>query len=1494
MKRACKFIYLTVVALVIAALSLVVAACSKSNSTSKAKYTLTFMNGTAPYHTITATAGSKIVFDKENPTRANLEFDGWSDEPDGSIVELPTKMPAESKTYYAVFSSRYIITFDAGAGSLAAEVQTKRVRAGGKLYDLVSDIVPTAAGDSKFAAWYYSNAELSASSDAVMPASNITVVAKYKVGYTVNEYKQTEYGADSYSKPSAKTGEGYVGDMIPVSSYTGYTINDDKDDKAATVALTVSASDNVYDVYYNFRDITIVFNHNLPNEDVRGEMSDITQGYGVNSPVPECKFSAVGYRFIGWSKTANGKAEYFVGQNFKVEARTTLYAVWNKGLVDASGDSTDFIYIMDGTNGAKTVLLERFRAFTGEAYFEVEGTYNETTHEFSFKNDSDTVFLRGIVDLDSKTFIYLDLADSTTYKLNSITTVLEENDNNYQYVNIKNEISDVAQLVVKSDGDLVYTDAKGAVKNGTLSYDHDGDSLMFVGDNDFTFHFRLAARETDDGDVVPVFEIRDDSMYGVRYQLTQSNKLDGNSYMILNGYGIVTTVNRGFTSITMSSSSLTGVVTSGYYYVYESEGNSDVKHGCISLYKNGYVRTTYMDFIKSSVNYGSVANPIYYVYAVNDGMEGTLYAKPATSVDDWDAYKNADTTAKIELDGYGVYAESAKYTFINSQNQKQTVTGKYNVDLYLGELHVYTSGGEYVFFLDTETVDDEDVLVFKTLSGAYESRPIMGLGNYNMYYRLRLIDETSAKFAFNMPVADSFLGIYEYDLKMITMFGGTYSKVGTDEDGNDVYEFIADESFEEAADTVYYIFYLAYGTRLTIDNFRQFKFIEATGYLSDGSSLPCFSAVSVNDGLAGYTITVDEVTYTLDGYGTATPEEGEAISYTFAQMNDNIIFVTVSVIKGSGDEEVTETIRFVGVEQDGVMSFKRMLGQYITLNAEYLFAVALLEDNYAIVGYIQYSATSASIVYYSMGTVALSSGVYSYSEFSCASYYNARLLSIYGDFTFTIAAAPTDKENGKINIGDGINTSVTTAGVGTLALNREDPENVVATYTNEEGVVYSGSYTVSEDLFVLSYTTVDGEEETGYFTFRLKFDGDGNVESFSEVGSEAGTWVQIDNSDNMMILYAENYQSKDVVVGVNPNGSPIKKKFKFAKAEYIVDDETITGEYYRTTNTDYREFCFIANEGEEDEVRFLFAIGNDAVKRLPAFIVKMYEVAAYVYTSPTASGYAAALISDGYSAQLMTATGTMYGTVTRDEGTGVITFRDSTYGYTYYFAYVSVSGQYRLVLLDGTVTAPSYGVFACTDGSGDIFGDGKEIQEVRFTGYGIAYLITGEEEDESGDTMLSGYSVYYNISQENFFVFYIIDSNNNAVIISVFRLYRSGTGTQASDYTISFADFNLYYLAAGVFNGDNYTSLYFDGFNGGVYVDERGVQHSVTYAKVQNTVDDAIIVEMVYLGDNGYVYMVVAIEDGKFTVLDEEDPRYPQPDEDDDEGEDDASYALAA
>ena len=130
MKKTRKSLYLIVFAIVVAMASLFAMACGDANTSSDIKYKLTFMDGTRVYRSYEYEEGADIAA-VDDPTRNNYVFVGWSLTENGKVVDLPSKMPGENMTYYAVFSVQYTITLDPGVGSIADAEKTALGKSGG-------------------------------------------------------------------------------------------------------------------------------------------------------------------------------------------------------------------------------------------------------------------------------------------------------------------------------------------------------------------------------------------------------------------------------------------------------------------------------------------------------------------------------------------------------------------------------------------------------------------------------------------------------------------------------------------------------------------------------------------------------------------------------------------------------------------------------------------------------------------------------------------------------------------------------------------------------------------------------------------------------------------------------------------------------------------------------------------------------------------------------------------------------------------------------------------------------------------------------------------------------------------------------------------------------------------------------------------------------------------------------------------------------------------
>lgn len=154
-----------------------------------------------------------------------------------------------------------------------------------------------------------------------------TVKVPRRASYTIAYNANGGYGA-----PASQTK--YHGTTQVLSSTTptrsGYTFKGWSTSATGSVvysaggSYTANASATLYAVW-EATTFTVTFDANGGS----GEPSAQTKTYGVNLPIPSTIPKRDKYTFLGWStsKTAT-TASYYVGDSYKTEANTTLYAVW--------------------------------------------------------------------------------------------------------------------------------------------------------------------------------------------------------------------------------------------------------------------------------------------------------------------------------------------------------------------------------------------------------------------------------------------------------------------------------------------------------------------------------------------------------------------------------------------------------------------------------------------------------------------------------------------------------------------------------------------------------------------------------------------------------------------------------------------------------------------------------------------------------------------------------------------------------------------------------------------------------------------------------------------------------------------------------------------------------------------------------------------------------------------------------------------------------------
>lgn len=370
---------------------------------------LTFeTNGGAPIEAISVEKGEQVTL--PTPEREGYVFDGWFENDDFSGEAISSVVASESKTYYAKWTKNYAVTLDVGAGQLSApEIHLK---AGENIFAAVEGYVPTRPG-WQFGEWLMNGASLSPS--AKMPESDVTLTARYKVGYTVHVWLQN---ADLNG---FEQGEDIVGYDYPVANYmpevtvNGYEVTE-HEGEVKSGPLTEDPASNVFTFYLERGKYQVTLFSNYP-AGMDDEVVTIDFTYGQEVVLPYDRFHADGYLLMGWSRNKDDTVDYPSqaidgllrnGDGVKREDTVTLsdseilYAIWSKGYADLVGGE-DIIFQLE--SDPEHVILLRHG-------FYYQGQYNANAHSFSFALEDDTLNGKFVYD----GFVYYDeLRDGRMY-----------------------------------------------------------------------------------------------------------------------------------------------------------------------------------------------------------------------------------------------------------------------------------------------------------------------------------------------------------------------------------------------------------------------------------------------------------------------------------------------------------------------------------------------------------------------------------------------------------------------------------------------------------------------------------------------------------------------------------------------------------------------------------------------------------------------------------------------------------------------------------------------------------------------------------------------------------------------------------------------------------------------------------------------------------------------------------------------------------------------
>lgn len=731
-------------------LSIGLAACGSK----KPKLSFETFGGTeiAP---IEAEAGADIsALLPEEPARDGYFFEGWYLEEDcsGTVQELPAVMPEKSVTYYAKWIEGVgaKLTLSAGSGG-TLERTSYNIAVGRGLAEFLADKSPTPRAGLTFAGWYRAGATAPISERDTMPASGISLTAKYTTQYTVEVYEQQ---AD---KSFTKKGENITGTAIYGEPFDCSTLvqaeehffTDGGDDgQLSTDSLGIGETFKVYlmrDRYY------VTYRANAQGATVQGNTPMDYFVYGGKPTLAECGFKLGGaYRFAGWSYKEEAKSpDDLIQPDTELEIENydniTVYAIWEKGYTDVFGGS-DAIFPDLFEEGVVRLVREGVEV--------KEGTC-DTDGYFTFEEEEKTYLSGQLLPAQEKFFYYRDSLEKTYTDMDGTE----------------------ATLKMQPNGVVIYTDAQSQQHTGKYSINSDGYFIFDADDGeDFLYNLYTLA----DGNEQIVFRRQSAEEMGYYYDASANVVLyldglgglryfyhkDNAEYTDFNGDPVYTAI--------------------GYYERMRGQELFLAQTRDIVSILKQFTFTTKLQSESRPEGFPDLPQDavIKGVAGLDDGLRGSYYEK-------W-----GKTPAKLYLDGYG------KGTYGEKEGTYELITWLYSyeeedsevVDDYLLVRFSPADGSKYSYFrIDADYSDYE---LDREITGA-DAEKYKGL--------LGRFDFTNEIIANNI-VFEGFIYIFEngdaevwtvYDISRLgrtvyVLYEELISKVTVGEDGNYTFEHTVD------------------------------------------------------------------------------------------------------------------------------------------------------------------------------------------------------------------------------------------------------------------------------------------------------------------------------------------------------------------------------------------------------------------------------------------------------------------------------------------------------------------------------------------------------------------------------------------------------------------------------------------------------------------------------------------------------------------------------
>ncbi len=1131
MKGFKKFLLVAVIALIAATSFTACSACGEKTT----KYELSFAtNGGDAIASVSVEEGASYTL--PTPVREGYEFDGWYLNADFTGERVTEVTVTAESTVYAKWTRLGTVTLDTDGGTL--DVTTVTLKTGENIYEAVKDLAPEKAGLT-FGAWFLGGEELSSS--AVMPEEDITLTAKYLVGYTVEIYLQNA-DATGYDKSENVTGSGYVGaEYVPEVEMKGFTETDNENAVTEGV-LSENAADNLFRHYFDRNRITLTFDPSYPDgrEAEIVVLEDIL--YGTAAEIPS-DFSMQGYVLTGWAVTEGGEAEYASSYIFdrlhnKQEGETapggasdftqsaTLYGVWTRGYRDMFGGG-DYIYIV-----GDEIYIDRSGIFFRGEYDAEDGT-------FIFIGEDNRTRVSGKIN-DDRTFVYEDREranmSATLFLagtgLDRTTTIYFDEYNGLTYR-------------VTQEG------ASDKISNGTYTIEDNVYTVIFE-EGDFAgqmFSFVLGS-VTDGNNTVQAFQKRDEEELGMGIIGRALIDTDGSLVSLIDEYYSITLNGLGVATYRVDTQ------TANYYYTYDKET-------MILTLRNSNMQTA--GVMKVSVSNGRY---IWMPYEQSQDLDITVGTKT------------------LSLDG----AYQATYN-----DGTNTVTGNYVMtESVFGNLATVYAGDVVYKFLITSTTTEvttgegEDQKTETVITYSFEQKPTGYVEYYysaaDAIYKLPLLvmDDTAA----------NRISLYGYTASgsYVKLSSGRYVK------NQSQYTYYAEEffapdnlsieqSYDEDGNFVSYIYY-----EVNPDTEEKTVWMR-----------PQFDIINVETAI--FSVDSENTSYNVSYWHSYTPSDGETVICTeryTSESGESLTRIGGFAQYVSGGEVIVgsfapEDNYYVLVSGENTYYFEldeeaRLFSalEYAPVTASKLLSDGSADANTTLAldgkGGAVYSITTKAEQEGEEDVTVTYTGTVTDSGSKTAFGVNIMRFREEGrdGLTFDFILISTGKNY--FSIMDETYMGELNADGMTLVL---DGFFYQASYTDVDGNTVEGIYYINEDGGVCLYT------DNGYLYFDL------TEEAFTKRGDEYGSYLVLNNQTNGgMAVTFDGYGKLEIrVTALNDEGE-YETNVVASDVDYVIDGDICTFTY----TTQYGEVTLTGKLGvyivDSSAYRAFYALNEETVTTL--------------------------------------------------------------------------------------------------------------------------------------------------------------------------------------------------------------------------------------------------------------------------------------------------------